>query len=239
MKSLPTKKENYWVSLSDIMTVLMVIFMFIAITYMRQIKKDQESQNRILIEYQETYVALYDTLKTEFEEDFKESKWHAELSEDLSIRFLNEEVLFDYNSTVLKNEFQQILAEFFPRYLDILLDEQFKDKIAEVRIEGHTDSVGPYMFNVRLSQNRTSNVLDFLFNRRNAEYGNLNNKDKELVRYWFTTTGFSFGRTLDSSGDYTFETGNKESPVRSRRVEFRIVMKSDEVLKQMLRLMDE
>lgn len=239
MKFIPTKKENYWVSLSDIMTVLMVIFMFIAITYIRQIKADQEAQNRVLEEYQETYVALYDTLKTEFEDDFKEGNWHAELSEDLSIRFLNEEVLFDYNSVDLKWQFRQILRQFFPRYLDILLDERFRDKIAEVRIEGHTDSAGPYMFNVRLSQNRTSNVLEYLFFRRNSEYGSVSEEDQELMRYWFTTTGFSFGRTLDREGEQTIKTGNYEDAARSRRVEFRIVMKSEEVLDQMLEMMDE
>jgi outer membrane protein OmpA-like peptidoglycan-associated protein len=239
MKFTPTKKENYWISLSDIMTVLMVIFMFIAITYIRQVMADQNAQNRILEEYQETYVALYDALQTEFEGDFHPSRWHAELSEDLSIRFLNEEVLFDYDSIELKNEFRQILEQFFPRYLDILLDENFRDKIAEVRIEGHTDSVGPYMFNVRLSQNRTSNVLDFLFNRRNSEYGEMSPRNQELIRYWFTTTGFSYGRTLDESGSYTHITGEPENPSRSRRVEFRIVMKSEEVLEQVLEMMNE
>ena len=239
MSILSSKKENYWVSLSDIMTVLMVIFMFIAITYMRQIKKDQENQNRVLEEYQETYIALFDTLNSEFEEDFKESNWHAELSEDLSIRFLNEEVLFDYNSVELKPEFQQILEDFFPRYLEILLDKQFRDKIAEVRIEGHTDSKGGYMFNVRLSQNRTSNVLDFLFNRRGSEYLDMEVIDRELLRYWFTTTGFSYGRTMDRNGELTIESNNSENSARSRRVEFRIVMKSEEVLKQMLEMMNE
>ena len=239
MKFLPTKKENYWISLSDIMTVLMVIFMFIAISYMRQIKADQEDRDKILVEYQETNIALYDRLKEEFKADFAENKWHAEIGEDLSIRFLNEEVLFDYNSAELKPEFKQILEQFFPRYLDILLSDQFKDKIAEVRIEGHTDSSGPYMFNVRLSQNRTVNVLDFLFNRKNSEYRDLTNADQNLMRYWFTTTGFSFGRTLDSSGNYTFESKKSEDSSRSRRVEFRIITKSEEVLDQMLRMMNE
>ena len=95
MPKPPARKENYWISLSDIMTGLMVIFLFIALSYMRQIKQDQEDQNKLLQEYQDTYVALYDTLKQEFESDFSKDKWNAELAEDLSIRFLNEEVLFD------------------------------------------------------------------------------------------------------------------------------------------------
>lgn len=239
MTKIPAKKENYWISLSDIMTGLMVIFLFIALSYMRQIKQDQENQNRLLQEYQDTYVALYDTLKQEFESDFSKDKWNAELAEDLSIRFLNEEVLFDYNSADIKRDFNEILDSFFPRYLDILLSDNFRDKIAEVRIEGHTDSRGEYMYNVRLSQNRTSNVLDYLFYKKDSEYQAASEIDKELMRYWFTTTGFSYGRTMDENGELTLISGQNENRQRSRRVEFKIVMKSEEVIRQVLEMIDE
>ena len=239
MNIFSTKKENYWASLSDIMTVLMVIFMFIAITFMRQVQADQEERNKILIEYEETNIALYDALKEEFENDFAENRWHAELGEDLSIRFLNEDVLFEYDSVILRDEFQRILEQFFPRYINILLDDRFSDKISEVRIEGHTDSVGSYMYNVDLSQRRTANVLNFLFYRNNSEYNRLTEEDQELMRYWFTTTGFSFGRTLDSDGEYTFLSDRPEDSGRSRRVEFRIVTKSEEVVNQMLRMLND
>lgn len=206
---------------------------------MRQIKQDQENQNRLLQEYQDTYVALYDTLKQEFESDFSKDKWNAELAEDLSIRFLNEEVLFDYNSADIKRDFNEILDSFFPRYLDILLSDNFRDKIAEVRIEGHTDSRGEYMYNVRLSQNRTSNVLDYLFYKKDSEYQAASEIDKELMRYWFTTTGFSYGRTMDENGELTLISGQNENRQRSRRVEFKIVMKSEEVIRQVLEMIDE
>jgi hypothetical protein len=220
------------------MTVLMVIFLFIAITYIRQVLKEQDDRNKILIEYQETNLALYQALKEEFEEDFAENRWHAELNEDLSIRFLNEEVLFAYNSDELRPEFRAILAQFFPRYIEILLDERFRDKIAEVRIEGHTDSRGSHIFNLDLSQRRTFNVLRFLFYRPRSDLERLSPVDQELMRYWFTTTGFSFGRTLDAQGQYSFYSGNPENPDRSRRVEFRIVTKSEEVVNQVLRMIN-
>ena len=161
------------------------------------------------------------------------------MAEDLSIRFLNEEVLFDYNSADIKEDFIDILDSFFPRYLDILLSDNFRERIAEVRIEGHTDSRGEYMYNVRLSQSRTSNVLDYLFYKENSEYQNANEKDQELLRYWFTTTGFSYGRTMDENGALTMVSGQNENRQRSRRVEFRIVMKSDEVIRQVLEMIDE
>lgn len=238
MKFLPQKRENYWISLSDIMTTLMVIFMFIAITYIRQIQAENENRNRILLEFEQSNVALYNALVEEFHNDFQEEKWHAEIGEDLSIRFLNEDVLFDYNSVELKTEFQRILEDFFPRYVRILLNDQYREKIAEVRIEGHTDSVGSYMYNVDLSQRRTANVLDFLFYGHNSLYASLSRDYQELLRYWFTTTGFSYGRTLDNQGELTLISKNPEDSDRSRRVEFRIVTKSEEVINQMIRMIN-
>ncbi|MBK7113718.1 MAG: hypothetical protein IPH60_14890 [Flavobacteriales bacterium] len=90
-------QETYWVNLSDIMTGLMVIFLFIAITYIMQQKKQEREKDLLVQEFQNTKVELYKELKREFEQDFEETKWNAVLDEDLSIRFMNEQVLFDEN----------------------------------------------------------------------------------------------------------------------------------------------
>ena len=44
-------QENYWISLSDMMTGLMVIFMFIAISYIVQIKNKQQERDQILEDF--------------------------------------------------------------------------------------------------------------------------------------------------------------------------------------------
>ena len=67
-------------------------------------------------------------------------RWGAELDKDLAFRFNNSEVLFDQGDAVLKREFEAILADFFPRYIRIITQEQYRDDILEVRIEGHTSS---------------------------------------------------------------------------------------------------
>ena len=43
-------KHNVWMSVSDLMTGLMVIFLFIAVAYMSQVSKNQS----VLTEYVET-----------------------------------------------------------------------------------------------------------------------------------------------------------------------------------------
>ena len=56
-------QHNNWISFSDLMTGLMVIFMFIAISYMIEVKKDQAKQNIIFEEFKATQEALYADLK--------------------------------------------------------------------------------------------------------------------------------------------------------------------------------
>lgn len=233
MKRAP-QKEIFWISLSDIMTALMVIFLFISITYIYQQQKQEKIKDNLVKDFQNTKVDLYRELKKEFEDDFKVTQWNAVLDEDLSVRFMNENVLFDEGRDSLKPGFEAILADFFPRYLGILLQPKFKDKILEVRIEGHTNSKGDYMYNVDLSQRRTQNVLRFvLFNPRST-YTGLPAQDQNLVRSWLMANGLSYGRTIDSQRNYTLESGAPEDMELSKRVEFRIVTKTEEVLQELL-----
>jgi len=208
----------------------MVLFMFIAISYIIEVKSQAEEVENVITDFKTTTYNLYMELDAEFKEDFQNDKWNAVLDKDLSIRFLNEEVQFDYDKAEIKPEFTEILKNFFPRYLKILMKDEYKDKIAEVRIEGHTDPRGGYIYNVQLSQARTRNVLDFLLNNNGSIYEDLSDSDRKILRFWLTANGLSYGRTLDSNSQYTINSSEPVSNTLSRRVEFRIVTTSESLL---------
>jgi hypothetical protein len=90
------------------------------------------------------------------------------------------------------------------------------------------------MKNVHLSQERTANVLDYILFRGTETYDNLPSNNQDLVRYWFTANGFSFGRTLDEKGEFTIISNEEEDKELSRRVEFRIVTKTEELIKRII-----
>jgi len=240
MKRFRHKKENYWVSLADIMTGLMLIFMFIAITYIHQVNADQKKReekhkknNMIIQSLQDTRKSLYEELEKQFKDKFK--KWDMKLEKDLTIRFLNKKkVMFDYDKWEIKDEFKGILDEFFPKYINILLDRRFRDRIAEIRIEGHTDSHGTYLYNVELSQKRTASVLRYLIEDPNSPYLQYPKKDKAQIRFWVVAAGFSYGRTIDENFEFTFLSSAPENQEQSRRVEFRIITKTEETVKAFL-----
>lgn len=237
-----SRGDNVWVSFSDIMTGLMVIFMFIAISYIVEVQNKQKERDLLFEEFKATKEQLFAELEEEFKEDFKD--WDVELDEDLSIKFTNPDVLFNSGSSHIRQNFAIILDQFLPRYFNILIQEKYIDKIAEIRIEGHTDETpayrydsDPYIGNVKLSQERSAEVLKYF--RKMTYYKNLSTKDEQRLQFWLTTNGLSYGRTLDNKKNLTFISGNKPDNNISRRVEFRIVTTSESLVERVLKELDK
>lgn len=226
-----TNDSSNWASLSDIMTGLMVIFLFIAIAYIVEVEKKQAERDTMFEEFKATKEELYYELDSVFKDDFRE--WQVELDKDLSIKFTNPEVLFQSGKSRIRTKFRKILNSFFPKYLDIVMQDKYKDKIAEIRIEGHTDPVNNYISNVELSQDRAREVLNYV--RRLSSYKELSKPKDKLLQYWLTANGLSYGRTLDDNNELTHKTGNSVNNLNSRRVEFKIVTSSDILVEKVLK----
>ena len=232
-----TKKESHWIPLADLMTVLMVIFLFMSISYMALMEKRQKEQNQIFKDYEESKLALYNELNEAFKYDF--AKWNLKLDNDLSIKFTNPQVLFDEGKSDVTPTFQNILKEFLPKYLRVVLQDKYKDKIAEIRIEGHTNTKpinktnDPYIDNMELSQNRARNVLGYL--RQQDCFINLETIIKDRLQFWLTANGLSYGRTVDKDFKIAFGSNQPIDNDKSRRVEFRIVTTSEAIINEALK----
>jgi len=221
--------EAQWISVSDLMAGLMVIFLFIAITYIRPILLIQNTIKEIVVTWQESEVEIYEALNSEFSDDLQ--KWDAVLEkETLSIRFQAPEILFDTATSNIKPEFQEILGEFFPRYLGTLY--QFRESIDEIRIEGHTssewegaeDSYDAYFKNMELSQARTRSVLEHGLRLQAVQ------KLAPWARGRLTANGLSSSNPILSEG--------LEDSDRSRRVEFRVRTNTKEQIVRVLETLE-
>lgn len=212
-----TSNDEEWAPISDLMAVLMLIFMFIAIVFIRTIVEQEQV-------FKAECDKIFRILNDEFYKDFED--WQAKLGEDLTIRFYNPEVLFEVGSDTIQNKFKDILSDFFPRYIRVI--SVFKDEIQEIRIEGHTSSRygdlsvdEAYLKNMDLSQDRTVAILNYVLTDTDID-----RQDYNWSRDLITANGLSSSKLVDSNGQLIKISGNVEDKAASRRVEFRLVASS-------------
>ena len=219
--TIQTTSESAWVSATDLMAGLMVLFMFVAVAFM-------ENVSRVAGDWLEVKEKIYGALLEEFKEDLP--RWNAQIErETLIVRFEEPTVLFNQGEVDLTKRFQDILAEFFPRYVQVLFG--FAKDIAEIRIEGHTssewhdlvDQEMAYLRNMHLSQGRAGEVLLFSIGQlpRDAAF-------YSWGRDHLVASGFSSSKLIRDAAS------GQEDRHASRRVEFRVRTTADERLSRIL-----
>ncbi|KOR31800.1 hypothetical protein TI05_11330 [Achromatium sp. WMS3] len=220
-------------SVTDMMSGLMMIFLFIAIAYMLEqeaITKDIKRQNQAMVEIakvaERSRNHINQDLRQEFTADF--TRWNVQLLDDNSVRFKAPDVLFEPGKAKLKPKYQKILQQFFPRYVAILY--QHRDDIKVIRIEGHTSSDWGeeqdlrkrFEENFKLSQNRARETLLYSFRLIQDP------AQAQWLQGVLMAAGRSFGQLL-----YQPNTQNEDSAA-SRRVEFKLITRAEEQLGRIL-----
>ncbi len=223
------EEGEHWLSVSDMMSGLMVIFLFIAITYMMQVSEDRNQLVEIAITYEKTKTAIYEQLQVEFKDDLQ--KWNAEIDKQtLAFRFQEPDILFNVGDADIKDKFKVILDDFFPRYIKVL--KQYQPDIEEIRIEGHTSSEWSknsaaddktYFKNMALSQDRTRATLEYCLMLPQID------SERGWIKQILTANGLSSSKPILVNGI--------EDTVHSRRVEFKVKTNSEtQILKILQRV---
>jgi len=219
------KSTDQWMSISDMMSGLMLIFMFIAISFMIQVQEDKDKMKEIAITYSKDKRELNHDLKKEFSHNLEQ--WEAEITDDNVFIFNSPHVLFNIGEDTIRNKFGTILNDFFPRYINVLTSKKYINEIDEIRVEGHTSktwgtSSSPketYLNNMSLSQNRANNVLAYCYSINNPMIKN----NKKWFEKTFRANGMAFAKM-------------RETAIKSRRVEFKIKMKTEEKIYKILQV---
>ena len=248
-KKTEKSEETTWLSLSDMMTVLMVLFMILAIFIALNATKTLSKVIGVVDSFIENENKLCQKLKDELYIKF--SKTDLKIScEPIRITFINEKYKFEHDKHDLNDDFKTTLRKFFPIYLDIIKNWNYvnlegktvdlSSMIDEVRIEGHTDSAGKpgtsvndkYIYNMGLSQRRSKEVLNFVFNKK--ELPALRPK-YQWMRDTLTANGLSFSRRLNTNAelyDYN-DKSQREDKRSSRRIEIKLRTKARELIKEL------
>lgn len=138
---------------------------------------------------------------------------------------LDSAVFFKTNSDDIMEDGKVLLDRFIPVYLGVLLQERYRDYLGEIIIEGHTDTQGSYMTNLRLSQDRAFSVATYCL-----EMPSLTSQQQTLLRSILTATGRSYS-------DPVYNADGTVNMDASRRVEFKFSLKDAEMIDEMNRLL--
>ena len=138
---------------------------------------------------------------------------------------LESTVFFDSNSSNIKDEGRNLLSRFLPVYLGVLMQPQYAEYVGEIVIEGHTDTAGSYLSNLRLSQNRALSVAEYCL-----QLSTLSSSQVRELQSLLTAKGRSYS-------DPKFRPDGTVDMDASRRVEFKFRLKDAEMVEEMNRIL--
>lgn len=162
-------------------------------------------------------------------QEFDGSALHVFVDGQTGAITFDSSVLFDLDKSDIKESGDTFLKEFLPRYFSVLLDREFKEYIAEIIIEGHTDTSADYMYNLKLSQNRALAVAKYCLDEQKNF---LTDSEVAALQKIVTANGRSYS-------DPVFNEDNTVNMEASRRVEFKFRLKDEEMIQEMNAILND
>ena len=136
---------------------------------------------------------------------------------------LESELLFSTGQYELSDQGKAFIDRFLPVYLDALLTEEYLPYVAEIIVEGHTDSRGGYLRNLELSQQRALAVASYILSESCTT---VSERQKAKLREIVTANG-------RSSSDLVTYADGTENMDASRRVVFKFRLTDEQMIQQL------
>ena len=176
----------------------------------------------------EDLIGVRTELIRDLKDTFDKSELIIKVDETTGTITMDSDILFDSGKSELKPAGETFIKEFMPRYLDIIMSEKYKPYVSEIVLEGHTDTVGDYLYNLDLSQKRAYSVANYVLDTNN---GVLTDKQVDELEKVLTTIGKSYSElVLDSKG--------KENADESRRVEILFRLRDEDMIQEMIEVLN-
>jgi outer membrane protein OmpA-like peptidoglycan-associated protein len=202
-RSSSEAEKPFWISYADLMTAMMVLFLVAMAITIFAIRESIERPARERVEGIRSVCAelkgrLTDIQHIEFECD-----------EDNNRISFGEAGRFALNSYQLPAAASDAIARMVPEILAVADQARGRRWISRVVVEGYTDDIGGYLYNLHLSLQRSEWVMCMLMDPRRNQALELNAQQIARVQELFVAGGVSFAQQRDTAE-------------ASRRVEMRI-----------------
>ena len=159
--------------------------------------------------------------------EFSKNNINVDIDAQTGALTLEASVMFDYDQAELTDAGKQALEQILPIYCKVLLQDDYMKYLAEIIIDGYTDTDGDYSYNLQLSQQRSLAVAQYLLDIQ----GNfLDATQSQNLEKYLTVNGHSMANpVLDASGNV-----DKDA---SRRVEVKFRLKDEEMIDELNQLL--
>lgn len=195
-------EKPFWISFSDLMTALMVLFMVAMAVAMMVTTHGVQRIEQQRIERDDTLRSCMSEIAAFAAQ--KSVSGVAVRGNSIEFGSIAE---FGRNDHDLPEERKDLIRQFMPGVLDIARSQKCNPWIKSVVVEGHASQEGSYLLNLNLSLQRSQRMLCILLDSKTRTA--LSEADRKFIRKKFLVGGASFNAL-------------KERPEESRRVEFRI-----------------
>ena len=204
------------------------------LTALAQTLAEQEAklkEQQALLAQQQTKIDNIIGVKAEvveaLQKEFKNNNINVNLDAQTGAMTLDASVLFDVDESELTDAGKEALRNVLPIYCKVLMEDTYKNYLAEIIIDGYTDTDGDYAYNLELSQQRSLAVAQYLLDIQ----GDFLTEDQSLdLQDYLTVNGHSMANPiLDANGNV-----DKEA---SRRVEVKFRLKDDEMIDELSKIM--
>lgn len=186
-----------------------------------------------LLKEQQTQIDQIIGVKAEviesLKKEFSKNNVNVDIDAQTGALTLDANVMFDYDEAELTDEGKAALKQILPIYCKVLLAEENQSYLAEIIIDGYTDTDGDYSYNLELSQRRSLAVAQYLLEIQD-EF--LDSDEIESLENYLTVNGHSMSNPiLDAEGNV-----DKDA---SRRVEVKFRLKDEEMIEELNKIMSE
>lgn len=194
-------EKPFWISFSDLMTALMVLFLVALTVALLAVTHDISEAERQKSEQEKEISEFLRKLQSSTQQ-FPGIELRGRVID------FGDRARFETDSHRLNEQQSRLLRSFVPKVLELARDPAGEKWLKRVVVEGFADARGGYLHNLDLSLRRSERVLCALLIPATGADA-LSEADRRLVRELFLVSGASFNAL-------------KDSPEESRRIELRL-----------------
>jgi outer membrane protein OmpA-like peptidoglycan-associated protein len=192
-------EKPFWISFSDLMTALMVLFLLVMSVALLAITKEVSEAEKQKLEREakiKTFESEIDKIINEFNTQNPDSRTQIR-RRDNSID-LGRIAFFEERSNDLNKEQSQQLRMFVKKLIPVIKEKNSSEILKDIQVIGFTNKNGDYLYNLNLSLQRSHRLVCILLQDQLSQDKLFDINELNLIKDYFLVSGYAFNNSTES-----------------------------------------